>query len=255
MILTPQPLGESENYRPLSRSFTLTTWNVWFDKRDRASRNENLLSLLGENPPDICCFQEVTPPFVRALQACPWMKQGYWISATHHQEIGVVMVSRLQVHKVYFSPLTSNMGRRLLVAEFGNGLSIASAHFESSGSNAEIRRQQFEESLAALSAASSHVLAGDFNCSPETPESSAFESAVTDLWTKLRPQEEGFTYDSVRNTAAAVGKRTEVRTRIDRVLVGGNLDASSIELLGTESPEGQIHCSDHFGLRANLALA
>ena len=87
-MLVPEPLGKAADYHSVGEKVSISTWNVWFDKRERDVRNRALLEELGRIRPDICCFQEVTPPFVRALQACPWMEDDYWISGTHHQDIG-----------------------------------------------------------------------------------------------------------------------------------------------------------------------
>ena len=64
MLLTPQPLGDTTAYEPIGGKVSLTSWNVWFDKWEREKRNQALLEELGRRDPDICCFQEVTPPFV-----------------------------------------------------------------------------------------------------------------------------------------------------------------------------------------------
>lgn len=254
MVLSPQPIGRNEAFHDPGSQLTVSTWNVWFDKTDRPRRNEALLAELGENPPDVCCFQEVTPPFVRALQACPWMKNGYWISGTHHQEIGVVMVSRLKVKKIFFHPLPSKMGRRLLVADFGP-IIIANCHFESSGTGAEMREKQFEECWNFLSGKEPFVLLGDFNCGPHAQEYSKLASRLTDVWSTLKPGDPGFTFDTEQNSAAASLARSEVRVRMDRILTSPGLEWSSVERLGLKALKttgGELHCSDHFGLKASI---
>lgn len=251
MILTPQPLGGVAEYRPVGETVSLTTWNVWFDKWEREVRNRALLEELGRLRPDICCFQEVTPPFVRALQACPWMKDEYWISGIHHQEIGVVLVSRLGVKGLQFCSLSSQMGRRLLVADFGS-MTVGCAHFESNFRAGDTRRKQFSESLEYLEAARAAVLVGDFNCAPDSHESEALKGVV-DCWEALRPGEDGFTYDSELNFCAQKQNRSQPhRLRMDRILTTGRLKAAQIELIGLEPVGEALHCSDHFGLYSEL---
>ncbi|HIB67535.1 MAG TPA: hypothetical protein EYO33_21155 [Phycisphaerales bacterium] len=251
MLLTPQPLGDTTAYKPIGGKVSLTSWNVWFDKWEREKRNQALLEELGRRDPDICCFQEVTPPFVRALQACSWLKAGYWISGTHHQEIGVVIVSRLKVDALRFCNLTTRMGRRLLVADFG-GLRVGCAHFESNFQAGEVRRQQFSESLEYLSSSRSAVLAGDFNCAPDSEESEALQGAV-DCWQALRPGEAGFTLDSESNFCAQKQSRSQShRVRLDRILTIGRVEATQIEMMGVQPIGESLHSSDHFGLYVEL---
>ena len=80
-----------------------------------------LLAELEQYRPHVMLFHEVTPPFVRALQAPAWLKEGYWISGLEHNQIGVLMVARVKCHELRFHPLTSQMGRRLLVGRFAGG--------------------------------------------------------------------------------------------------------------------------------------
>ena len=79
----------------LPSEFTVSTWNVWFDRFRREERNTALLAELEGYRPHVMIFQEVTPPFVRVLQATEWLRDGYWLSGVEHNEIGVVMVARL----------------------------------------------------------------------------------------------------------------------------------------------------------------
>ena len=92
--LKPTILGTPPT-QPLPREFSLSTWNVWFDKHLRAERNSALLDELSRHRPHVMLFQEVTLPFVRALQAAVWLRDGYWISGVEHNEIGVVKVARV----------------------------------------------------------------------------------------------------------------------------------------------------------------
>ena len=214
MNLTPRPLGTSCQDSLPSR-FRVSTWNVWFDKHLRAERNAALLLALERHRPHIMAFQEVTPPFVRALQACPWLSQGYWISGVDHNEIGVVLVGRVQVQSLSFQPLTSSMGRRLLVADFGAGFSLASAHFESNHQSSQMRASQFKESLEMLRSTRAWSLTGDFNCSPESEENQVFQNSGVDAWSSLCPQDPGFTYNTQVNAMALAQTRSPVMERTD----------------------------------------
>lgn len=253
MYLKPHWLKGSAPGESLPDKLKLSTWNVWFDRHQREWRHRALLSELKIHRPHVMLFQEVTLPFVRTLLDTAWLEFGYWISGIEHDQIGVVMVSRLRPESVRFEPLTSQMGRRLLVAEFGQGLTVAAAHFESNRSSGPTRALQFRESLQILNNSEAWVLAGDFNSQAQDPESKALASAI-DCWTTLHPQQPGFTVDTEQNATAARDKRSLVQIRIDRVLCGGRSSPQSVELLGTQPFSGQDHPSDHFGLLAELAL-
>ena len=250
-MLVPEPLGKAADYHSVGEKVSISTWNVWFDKRERDVRNRALLEELGRIRPDICCFQEVTPPFVRALQACPWMEDDYWISGTHHQDIGVVIVSRLEAKSLQFCSLSSQMGRRLLVADFG-ALTVGCAHFESTVGAAETRSRQFSESLEHLRSGRASVLLGDFNCAPDSEESETLAGLV-DCWEVLRPGEQGFTLDPERNFCAQKQNRSHpLGVRMDRILTDGRVAATHVGLISLQPIGEGLHCSDHFGLYADL---
>lgn len=242
--LNPVQLGASSE-EPLPAEFNLSTWNVWFDRFRRGERNVALLQELQAHRPHVMLFQEVTPPFVRALQAAEWLKDGYWLSGVEHNEIGAVMAARVRCHSLGFYPLTSQMGRRLLVADFGS-VRVATAHFESNRGSAEIREIQFKEAQEILG--SDAVLAGDFNCEAGDPESVVLRGV--DAWTALK-REAGYTLDSERNPMLKSQAPTRtVQARIDRLLCYG-LEPCKIRLLGTASEQGLLP-SDHFGLLTTL---
>jgi endonuclease/exonuclease/phosphatase family metal-dependent hydrolase len=254
MKLEPICLG-AVTQEHLPSEFTLSTWNVWFDRYRREERNAALLAELERYRPHVMLFQEVTPPFVRALQAAAWLKEGYWISGVEHTQIGVVMVARVQCHALGFHPLTSRMGRRLLVGRFAGGVAVAGAHFESNRDSGETRAAQFSEALDILEREPAAVLAGDFNSTAEEPESEKLVGRSRDGWSTLHPEKPGYTVDSQGNEM--LHKQAPLKTlqiRIDRLLCMGKTEPLDIRLLGTEPFEGRDFPSDHFGLLATLAV-
>ena len=247
--LNPVYLG-SETSTKSSQELSISTWNVWFDRFHREERNNALLSELGQYKPDIMVFQEVTMPFIRAAQACEWLREGYWISATDHNQIGVVMISRLPAARVFFHQLTSEMGRRLLVADFSN-IAVASGHFESNRGSGSVRQKQFQESIEFLSRYPRAVLAGDFNCTAEDAESERLNAHFVDAW-DAKGEGPGYTLDTFANERARRDARCDLQVRIDRVLLQGDLKVQSISLLGTEAFQENVHASDHFGLLSDI---
>jgi tyrosyl-DNA phosphodiesterase 2 len=251
--LNPQYFG-SESSSEVPDQLKVSTWNVWFDKHQREERNRGLMQALETHKPDLMAFQEVTPPFVRALQATEWLKDGYWISAVEHNQIGVVLVGRVPFERVLFQPMPSQMGRRLLVAELVGGVRIGAAHFESNRSSGELRGQQFQKACELLSDAPASLLLGDFNSTPNCPEAASISPNFSDVWSTLKADEPGFTMDTSLNTMAGGRSHSETRIRIDRVLCSGTLVPTDIRLLGTEEIESGLFPSDHFGLLSTFDI-
>lgn len=253
LSLNPHPLGRQVGGQ-LPQEFSVVTWNVWFDKFHRDERNIGLLTELKALRPHIIALQEVTPPFVRAIQACEWLKEdGYWVSGLQHNEIGAVLLARVPVEQLSFRSLTSQMGRRLLLAEFQNGLHLATAHFESNRNSSEVRKQQLQECFEILP--SDAILLGDFNSAPEDPENEAVPAQAKDAWTVLHPDSEGYTFDTETNPTAHHLKRSTVQVRMDRILYQGGLQAQEVRLLGTRDISDGLRPSDHYGLWAKFTRA
>ncbi|MFA5507203.1 MAG: endonuclease/exonuclease/phosphatase family protein [Vulcanimicrobiota bacterium] len=251
MNLNPINLG-APVLEDLPTEFLVSTWNVWFDRYQREQRNAALLAELQAQRPHIMLFQEVTLPFVRALQQADWLREGYWISGVEHNQIGVVMVARVRCLNLAFHTLTSSMGRRLLVAEFGGGVAVASGHFESNRSSGPVRKTQYTETLQRLSGFPAAVLGGDFNSSPQDPESEAFASG-RDVWPELMAADPGYTVDSEGNLMLAKQEpNKQTRARIDRLFCLGGVQAAEIQMLGTQPFFEGDFPSDHFGLLARI---
>lgn len=248
MILEPQALGAGQ-YGPVPERLRVSTWNVWFDKKHRDQRFPGLLGELQQWAPDLMAFQEVTMPFLRAVQSCDWLKENYWVSATEPNALGTLFVGRISIEKLWFSELPSDMGRRLLTCQVAPGFKIATCHLESSGRGRERRQQQLEQSFRYLSDAKQAVLMGDFNFPDGTPEAERIDSGYQDAWADS-PQD--YTMDSSLNPMLNRGPHAAPhQVRIDRLLYRG-LSLGERSMLGTEALSEGVFCSDHFGLTAIL---
>lgn len=245
------PLGSLGDPAP-APFFTVTTWNVWFDKHHRQERFEALLAQLQSHAPEIMAFQEVTLPFVRAVQEAEWLRQGYWISSTDPNHLGTVLVSRLQPLRLSWVQLPTSMGRRLLKADFPGDLTVAVAHLESLA-NPELRRQQLAVAFSELKPSARGILLGDFNFGDGQPESEALDSEFIDAWTSHHPKDPGFTRDTLANAMARFGRSEVKRQRLDRILARG-LRFEAVDMLGTEPIRDGLYPSDHFGLLARLQM-
>ncbi|MBZ4422287.1 poly(A) polymerase [Myxococcus sp. RHSTA-1-4] len=268
---------------PSPERLTVLTFNVLFDLYDAdllatERRTPAMLALLRDSGADVIALQEVTPPFLRALLAEPWVREHYWLSegpgASTVTPYGQVLLSRLPISSLWQRAFSRD--KRVIAARLdisGAPLWVATQHLTSNrtptGSTARAAQVQalieWTRSLGAGApeAAPDVVLAGDFNFSDGEPEASAFtEAGFVDAWPALRPTESGETYDPTRNALAALTTRSGRRQRLDRVLVSspsGRLVPEVVGLLGESPLEGPpapagdaLYPSDHFGLRCVL---
>jgi endonuclease/exonuclease/phosphatase family metal-dependent hydrolase len=225
---------------------------VWFDKHQRDERFRALLGILEKHDPEIMAFQEVTLPFIRVLQEAEWLKQGgHWVSAVDHNNLGTVLVGRVQPQTLGWLELPTSMGRRLLVADFPGGLRVGVAHLESLA-NEQLRVQQLETAFAYLKATPSSVLLGDFNFPDQAPEAASLDPDFLDAWPATHPESPGYTRDTIANSMARLG-REDKQERLDRILLRG-LQLSQVELLGNEPLREGLYPSDHYGLLAAARL-
>lgn len=252
MLLRPIPLGQPTE-KELPDTFSISTWNVWFDRHHREERFLAILQTLQQRLPEIMAFQEVTTPFIRALQAVEWLKNGYWLSAVEPNQLGVLLVSRCRPHCLEMVDLPSSMGRRLLVAHFADGLRVGVCHLESVQSNGPVRQEQLQAAQSKLRNQGRSLLLGDFNFPDGAPEAQAIAEDFVDLWPSHHPGDPGFTIDTTLNSMGHRGPSV-VRLRLDRILCRGGLKVHSMERLGTEPFGEHLFCSDHFGLLAHLSM-
>ncbi|WP_338867641.1 poly(A) polymerase [Myxococcus stipitatus] len=268
---------------PALQHLTVVTFNVLFDLYDAelldtARRLPAALALIRETDADVIALQEVTPPFLRALLAEPWVCEHYWLSdgpeASTVATYGQVLLSRIP-----FSSLVQRVfsrDKRLIAGELrlaDGALWVATPHLTSNrdASGAAARAVQVQAILDwALALGPSHegrpldlVLAGDFNLGEESSEATSFTRAgFVDAWPTLRPTETGETYNPRLNSLAAITTTTGRLQRLDRVLVkspSGRLRPQTVELFGeaplsgAPGPSGQpLFASDHFGIRCVL---
>ena len=70
----------------VSSLLTVMTWNMWFDKKNRAERTETLLNEVRSYDPDIVALQEVVQESLEIIIAK--MHPTYYIIGTISPEIG-----------------------------------------------------------------------------------------------------------------------------------------------------------------------
>ncbi len=247
----PAPAGPPIDLR-------IVTWNVWFGPHRFAERGRALLAELERRRADVIALQEVTPPLLAAIHAEPWIRAAYRVSELEVLGYDVAILSRVPVVEMRTLPLPTRMGRRLLVARLACGLDLATVHLESTRDCAPERARQLGIIQPLLARASEDVvLVGDMNFEPDAPlESAARDPSFVDVWPALRPDEPGFSIDSLRNPMRQRAMGKDTRKRIDRVFARTRRwRPAAIELVGTTPiDEAGTFVSDHFGLEVELAV-
>jgi len=252
--------------RAQATTVTVVTWNVWFAERAFEERAEATLRILRECDADLIALQEVTAPFLERAMREEWVRADYAVSDPTRASVrnyGVAILSRMPVRSFELHPLTSGMGRKLLVARLlvnGHEIAFATAHFESLRESEPVRATQLREAFAILRPFENAVLVGDFNLCSTSKENRRLDPAYVDLWPLLHPDDPGWTQDTERNAmlAARRGPDKPKSVRFDRVLARskpGVLKPEAIMLLGTEEVSANVFPSDHFGLRAVLRVS
>ena len=250
--------GEVPLARHRGDALTIATLNVWFDKHHQRQRYDALFALLDARQPDIVAFQEVTLEFLTQLKEKAWTAGYRWVDDHGPQlgSYGVGILSRVPMQSATYAELPSHMGRTLLCAEFhveGRAFSLATTHLESRNENAQSRAEQLSEIGELLTKHSGGFLCGDFNfCASWTAEDNQLAD-YEDLWSSLRPGDDGFTVDYTINH---MKESTRAPVRFDRILSFGQHSwrPEAIDLFATESLPGEptLWPSDHFGLMALL---
>ncbi len=235
------------------------TWNVWFGGHMFEERRAALLAELERRKPDVICLQEVTKELLDVLLETRWVRNAYTVSELElFQTYDVAILSRLPVRRFSTLSLPTQMGRRLLVAELGCGLSIGTIHLESMKQSTQPRATQLRLIQPTLAALGDAALCGDMNFQPSDPiETAALDPAFVDVWPAIRADDPGYTADSQINRMRFSLKPAMSRKRIDRVFLhGARWKPTEIELVGTEPIDiDGTFTSDHFGLACTLTVA
>jgi poly(A) polymerase len=259
-------------------SLVVVTLNVLFDLYDEGSlhtaqRIPAMLELLCGSGADLIALQEVTPRTLQALLAAPWVQRGYEISdgpeAATVEPYGVVLLSRLPM-RAFLRRAPDGGRKRTVVAvlELAEGpLNVAVVHLTSDrGHDAAARRSrelgQALRDLDGLGPAPG-LLLGDLNADDGPLDRTLHAAGFVDLWSTLRPDEDGATFDPHTNSLARLASRSGRARRLDRIMLrrgeGTELRPLGIVRIGTRptarDPEDRpLPASDHYGLRARLRV-
>ena len=235
----------------MTRKLSILTWNVWFDQLRRNYRYDEILDICNKLKPDVICFQEVTPTFIKILNG-HLLLDNYLSSGTNWGTssfpYGVISLCRKELNPTFtFTSMPTEMDRNLLITKFsdsnGNDVCIGNVHLESLD-NPDLRAMQLKISEETLAAFRFSVLCGDFNiCSygnySEDPRKPLENNSIveklpdySDMWVTCKqpsgPEEAnmGYTFDTVKNEMLAANNRYE-RWRYDRIMYCTRPESSS----------------------------
>eukprot|EP00658_Telonema_sp_P-2_P083256 TRINITY_DN8968_c0_g2_i3.p1 TRINITY_DN8968_c0_g2~~TRINITY_DN8968_c0_g2_i3.p1 ORF type:complete len:423 (-),score=84.54 TRINITY_DN8968_c0_g2_i3:123-1391(-) len=264
------------------QSLRFLTYNLWFDPLEQQSRVKGLAGVIASCAPDFIALQEVTPTLFYLLAT----NLGGFLDDYHCSQppLGAPYFTMLLARKRFVASPTefrrqsfpgSQQGRDLvsLRCDLGGGikLAVATSHLESAlppykgvALGGGVRKLQLAHSSDWLPAGGDVIFGGDMNWDDGGEEGApllATEQSWTDAWTKLHPQEPGYTLDSSTNKMLGFYKRT-LKKRLDRVFCREEAYlVASIRMVGTEAlgPTFQrkvkgemktlpLYPSDHYGL-------
>lgn len=245
-------------------TLTLATLNTWFGDYYFKERWRAITELLRETNADIIALQEMTCASLKLILKEDWIRDEYFISdiaGSTLSSYGVMLLSRIPIKFLNLHPLTSVMGRHVLIAEFeinGERLLVGTSHLESLRHSARIRYIQLQKIFKLLNASDNSVLMGDFNFCSSWEENSNIDSGYSDLWERLRSDDPGYTEDTDINLMRRVLNREEKKVRFDRIISRSALSRwtpkkiNRIGLQPISSDHPDIFPSDHFGLMGRL---
>ncbi|KAF3335526.1 Tyrosyl-DNA [Carex littledalei] len=255
-------LGSDENTEDPSNKnkIIVLSYNVWFrEDLELVERMEALGQLIQLYKPDLMCFQEVTTDIYTLFENSLWWKE-YKCSVPRHlaenRPYFCMLMSKLPVKLFSCTPFSNSiMGRELCKAEItlldGKTLVLATTHLESPCPAPPTWNQMFskervvqaQQSINLLEASPNIIFAGDMNWDDKNDGPFPLTTSWTDTWTQLRPDEDGYTYDTKLNPMLT-GNRS-LRKRLDRVLVKfTDFEATQIEMIGRDAIPGVKYFKD-----------
>ncbi len=246
-----------------TRELILVTYNVLASPRRANARIPALLRILKATEADIIALQEVTPWFLRILLTQPWI-QRYHVTPTGPGGVapgGLMILSVFPITRTLVASLPGRQGRKGLLADLqvdGKTLAVLTCHLESTLTDGKTRATQLENLFPLLQHAPDAVLLGDLNFGDKAqPETKKLPKAYRDLWTALRKDAPGYTWDNERSAMAKKGAYTgEQSRRLDRILWrSAKWRPHTVRIIGTRpvAPhKPNLFPSDHFGLMGIL---
>ncbi|XP_021821468.1 uncharacterized protein LOC110763043 isoform X2 [Prunus avium] len=232
----------------------ILSYNVWFrEDLEVHKRMKTLGDLIQQHCPDLICFQEVTPNIYDIFRQSSWWKM-YQSSVSNQMADSrpyfCMQLSKLRVKSFSCKPFGySAMGRELCVAEVevpgDKHLVVATSHLESPCPGppnwdqmySKERVDQAKEALNFLNKNQNVIFCGDMNWDDKLDGQFPLPNKWIDVWEELRPEENGWTYDTKSNMMLSGNRK--LQKRLDRFLCSlHDFRVSKIEMIGMDAIPG-----------------
>lgn len=246
--------GENADSGKAISSFKILSYNVWFrEDLELHKRMQAIGDLVQLHSPDVICFQEVTPNIYDIFKQSTWWSV-YRCSVSSEMSYSrpyfCMLLSKLPVKSFSNNPFSNSiMGRELCIAEVeatsGKSLVVATSHLESpcpappkwDQMYSKERVVQANEAINLLNKQPNVVFGGDMNWDDKLDGQYPLEDGWIDAWSQLRPNENGWTYDTKSNQMLT-GNRT-LQKRLDRFLCHfHDFKITSVDMIGMEAIPG-----------------
>ncbi|KAK1283802.1 hypothetical protein QJS10_CPB21g00973 [Acorus calamus] len=227
------------------------SYNVWFrEDLEMHNRMRALGDLIQQHSPDIICFQEVTLNIFQIFRKSNWWKE-YQCSVSDEmakqRPYFCMQLSKLPIEAFHRQPyINSIMGRELCTTNIVIGtnkkLIIATTHLESpcpappkwDQMYSKERVAQAKESLHLLNDFPNTIFGGDMNWDDKLDGPFPLLEGWVDAWTKLKLQENGWTYDTKANKMLSANRA--LQKRLDRFVCRlENFKIIDIDMIGLDA--------------------
>ncbi len=243
------------------RQLTLVTYNVMGGGHREGTRLPALLAILRAAAPDIVALQEVSARTVAALRSQPWARRYHWTLSpgARSPHGGLLILSRFPISRSLIADLPGDSDSNGLLADLrveGAILAVLNCHLGSPPGAGQLRASQLAVIFPLMQHAADAVLIGDLGFGDkDQPETDKLDKSFRDLWSALRKDAPGYTWDREINpmTRPPIWNGPPgLDRRQDRILWrSATWRPHTIRLLGdrpVSRHEPSLFPSDHFGL-------
>ncbi|KAK6917280.1 Endonuclease/exonuclease/phosphatase [Dillenia turbinata] len=235
-------------------SVKILSYNVWFrEDLEIFERMRAIGELIKLHSPDVICLQEVTPNIYEIFQQSSWW-QSYRCSVSSEmaktRRYFCMQLSKLPVKSFNNKPFhNSIMGRELCITEVEvqdeKPLVVATSHLESPCPapptwNQRYSKERVEQAKGVVTLLKKYpnvIFGGDMNWDDKLDGDFPLSDGWVDAWIALRPEENGWTYDTKSNQM--LSGNYPLQKRLDRfVCCFRDFKITEIDMIGTEAIQG-----------------
>jgi poly(A) polymerase len=199
------------------------------DGARKDDRTAAILELVKKTDAEFVAFQEAEAWFIKTLTNDPFIKSYYQWTDYGNQRApgGLFTISKLKINHVKYSEQTmpgqveeTQRGRVLTIEVLIGERCVTVANTWLDWRSAENRVNSMNFIFSVLEHEDDVILMGDFNFDfAAEPESASLPQSYVDVWSQLRPNDPGFTWNPLTNSYAKLADSSSRPSRIDRIFV------------------------------------